>query len=70
MNEPNVYCSYWIGMLALARGQGMDELKNLDLYPCLHNFLLGHGVAQRAFRQGNYEGKKAGVGPQTATSSK
>ncbi|XP_034247964.1 myrosinase 1-like [Thrips palmi] len=57
VNEPNVYCSYWNTMIALARGRTMDSISDLNLYPCLHNFLLGHGVANKAFREGNYQGK-------------
>lgn len=43
-------------MAEVGRGASMESLKDLNVYPCLHNFLLAHGEAYKIFREGNYEG--------------
>ncbi|XP_034252324.1 putative beta-glucosidase 6 isoform X3 [Thrips palmi] len=57
VNEPNIYCSFLEGLIETGRGEPLNATDTVNVYPCLHYFLLAHGQAYRAFRDGNFEGK-------------
>lgn len=54
INEQNMYCAYF-NSLYVQVGDRTDE--ESEPYQCLHNFLLGHLEASRAFKRGKYTGK-------------
>ncbi|KAK3923913.1 Cyanidin 3-O-glucoside 7-O-glucosyltransferase (acyl-glucose), partial [Frankliniella fusca] len=54
MNEPNVYCSYWPKLEVDVGFLQPEDTQNI--YPCLHNFVLGHGEARKALTQSGHDG--------------
>ncbi|XP_026276466.1 myrosinase 1-like [Frankliniella occidentalis] len=53
MNEPNLHCSFWMKEMVTAEVLRPEEV---DLYSCMHNFILGHGEARKALTESGHEG--------------
>ncbi|KAE8747129.1 hypothetical protein FOCC_FOCC006127, partial [Frankliniella occidentalis] len=56
MNEPNLHCSFWMKEMVTAEVLRPEEV---DLYSCMHNFILGHGEARKALTESGHEGTRS-----------